>query len=66
MPSISDYSKIFTDEELEDYLMKNFDKYFNSAREALYSKLSEDKHLGKVVELFYTFLTTPDEVEKIC
>ena len=61
MPSISDYSKIFT-----IYSKFNFDKYFKSAREALYSKLSEDKRLGKVVELFYTFLTTPDEVEKIC
>ena len=30
----------------------------------MYSKLSEGKNLRRVAELFYTFLTTPDEVAK--
>ena len=33
-------------------------------REGLYSKLDEGKNIRKVAELFPTFLTTPDGVEK--
>ena len=33
-------------------------------REKLYSKLSEEQNLRKVVKTFYIFLTTPHEVEK--
>ena len=35
-----------------------------SRRKKFYSKQSEEKSLRKVAELFYSFQTTPDEVEK--
>ena len=53
-----------TDEEEKDFVLMNFGEYFKSVGEKLYCKLSEKKHLRKVAELFYSFLTTPDEVEK--
>ena len=53
-----------TDEELNNFLVKNFGKYFNSTKEKLYSKLNEEKSLRKFVKWLYIFLTTPDEVEK--
>ena len=52
------------DEEVKDFVLMNFGEYFKSVREKLYWKLSEEKHLRKVAELFYSFLTTPDEVGK--
>ena len=52
------------DEEVKDFVLMNFGEYFKSVREKLYCKLSEEKHLRKVAELFYSFLTTPDEVGK--
>ena len=42
----------------------NLGECFKYTREALHSKLGEGKSLRKVAESFYTFLTTPDEVEK--
>ena len=61
---IDDYLKILTDEEAKDFVAINFSEYFKSAREKLYSKLSEEKFLRKIAELLYIFLTAPDEVEK--
>ena len=64
IPKINDYVKILTAEEVKDFVVKNFSKYFKSTKEKLYSKLNEDQNLRKVVKWLYIFLTTPDEVEK--
>ena len=45
-----------TDEEVKDFVAINFSEYFKSIR--------EEQNLRKVAKLLYTFLTTPDEVEK--
>ena len=55
---IDNYLKILTDDEVKDFAAINFSEYFKSTRERLYSKLSEDQNLGKVVELLYIFITT--------
>ena len=55
---IDNYLKILTDDEVKDFAAINFSEYFKSTREKLYSKLSEDQNLGKVVELLYIFITT--------
>ena len=60
---ISDYLKILTEEEVKDLVLINFGKYFTPTRNTLYSKRSE-KNLIKVDESFYSFLPTPNEVEK--
>ena len=64
IPKINDYVKILTAEEVKDFVVKNFSKYFKSTKEKLYSKLNEEQNLRKVVKWLYIFLTTPDEVEK--
>ena len=64
IPKIGDYLKILTDEEVKDFLAINFSAYFKSAREKLYSKLSEEQNLWKVAELLYIFTTTPTKGEK--
>ena len=53
-----------TDDGAKTYVVISFGKYFKSTKEKLYSKLNEKKNLRKVVDSFYIFLTTPDEVEK--
>ena len=55
---IDNYLKILTDDEVKDFAAINFSECFKSTREKLYSKLSEDQNLGKVVELLYIFITT--------
>ena len=57
---IDDYLKIFADDEVKDFIVINFSKYFKSMKEKLYSK----QNLRKVDEWLYKFLTTPGEVEK--
>ena len=37
-----DYLKILTDYEVKDFVVINFGEYFKSAKEKLYSKLSEE------------------------
>ena len=64
LPKIGYYLKILTDEEVKDFFAINFSEYFKYVREKLYSKLSEEQNHRKVADLFYIFLTTPDEVEK--
>ena len=59
-----DYLKILTDEEVKDFVIKNFGKYFKSSKEILYSKLSKEQNLRKVVKWLYISLTTSVEVEK--
>ena len=56
-----------SDEEIKDCVVIYFDKYFQSATEKLYYKLSEEnksRKKKKIVESLYSFLTTSDEVEK--
>ena len=58
---IGNYLKIFTDDEVKDFVAINFSECFKFTREKLYSKLSEEKNLRKVAESIYIFQTTPDE-----
>ena len=64
IPTIDDYLKILTDDEIKDFVVINSGEYFKSTREKLYSKLSRKQNLRKVVESLYIFATTPNEVEK--
>ena len=64
IPNIDDYLKIFTDDEVKDFVALNFGKCFKYTRKQLYSKLSEEQNLRKLAKLLYIFLTIPDEVEK--
>ena len=59
IPKIGDYFKVLTDEEVKDFVAINFSESFKSAREKLYSELSEEQNLREVAELLYIFLTTP-------
>ena len=43
IPKIGDYLKILTDDELKDFVVINFDEYFKSSKEKLYSKLNGEK-----------------------
>ena len=45
MPKIDNYLKMLTDEEMKEFLLKTFNENFKSAREILYSKLSEAKNV---------------------
>ena len=64
IPKIDDCLKILTDEEVKDFIAINFSKYFKSTRKKLYSKLSEEQNLRKVVKFLYVFLTTSNELEE--
>ena len=64
IPTIDDYLKILTDDEMKDFVVINSGEYFKSTKEKLYSKLSRKQNLRKVVESLYIFATTPNEVEK--
>ena len=52
---IADYLKILSNEEVKYFLLIDFDEYFQSTKEKLYSKLSEEKNLREVAEFFYSF-----------
>ena len=56
IPSIDDYLKFLTDEEVEDFVAMNFRVHLKSIR--------EEQNLIKVSKLLYIFPTTPDEAEK--
>ena len=64
IPKIDDNLKILTNDEVKDFVAINFSEYVKSTIEKLYSKLSKEQNLRKVVQSFYIFLTTPNEVEK--
>ena len=64
IPKTADYLKIDTDEEVKDFILINLAEYFKSTREKLYPNLSEEKSLKEVAESFYSFRSTPDEVER--
>ena len=63
-PKIDDYIKILTDDEVKDFVVINFTKYFTSTRKKLHSKLSEEQNLRKIAESLYIFPTTHYEEEK--
>ena len=52
---IDDYLKILTDKEVKDFVAINFRKYFKSTTEKLYSRLSEEKTLEKLLNCFIPF-----------
>ena len=56
---VGDYSKILTDDEVNDFVVINLGEYLN-----LWEKNIEEQNLKKVIELLYIFLATPVEVEK--
>ena len=64
IPKTADYLKIDTDEEVKDFILINLAEYFKSTREKLYPNLSEEKSLKEVAESFYSFRSTPGEVER--
>ena len=53
-----------TDDEIKDFVALNFSENVKSAREKLYSKLSEEQNPTKVADPLYNILATPDGVEK--
>ena len=53
IPKIGDYLEILTDEEVKDFLVITFSKYFKSVR--------EEQNLRKVTKSLYIFLTTPEK-----
>ena len=56
---VGDYSKILTEDEMNDFVVINLGEYLN-----LWEKNIEEQNLKKVIELLYIFLATPAEVEK--
>ena len=55
IPKIGDYLKILTDDEVEDFAVINFGKYFKYAKEKLYSKVSEKQNLEKLLNCLIYF-----------
>ena len=55
MSKIANYLKILTDEKVKDLVLIYFGGYFKSVRENLHSKLSEEKHLEKLLNCFHSF-----------
>ena len=64
IPKMDDYLKVLTDDEVKGFVIINCSEYFKSKREKLYTKLSEEQNLRKVVESLCIFVTTSDKVEK--
>ena len=56
IPSIDDYLKILTDEEVENFVVVDFSEYFKSIR--------EEENLIIVANSFHIFLKTSQKVEK--
>ena len=56
---VGDYSKILTDDEMNDYVVINLGEYLN-----LWEKNIEEQNLKRVIESLYIFLATPVEAEK--
>ena len=64
IPKIGEYFKTLTDDEVKDFVVINFGKYFKFTTEKLYSKLSEEQNLRKIVGSLYILITRHDKVEK--
>ena len=47
--TIGDYFEILTDNEVKNFIVINFSDFFKSATEKLYSKLSEEQNLKKLL-----------------
>ena len=58
IPTISDYLKILTDEEVKYFAIINFGECFKFRREVLYSKLGEEKIVQKLLNNFILFSNT--------
>ena len=56
---VGDYSKILTDDEMNDFVVINLGEYLN-----LWEKNIEEQNLKRVIESLYIFLATPVEAEK--
>ena len=65
IPKIGDYLKILTGDEVKDFVVNNFDEYFKSLNEKLYSQLCERQNIKKIAKSLYIFLTTPDKAKNI-
>ena len=52
IPKIDDNLKILTDDEVKDFVAINFSEYFKSTIEKLYSKLSTEHNLRKLLNCF--------------
>ena len=52
---------MLTDEEMKEFLLKTFNENVKSAREILYSKLSEAKNVKKLQSPYIAFLPTPED-----
>ena len=52
IPKIDEYLEILTDEEVKDFVAKNFNE-----------TIRKEKNLRKVAQFFYIFLTIPGKVE---
>ena len=50
IPKMDDYLKVLTDDEVKGFVIINCSEYLKSKREKLYTKLSEEQSLRKVVE----------------
>ena len=48
---------------MKDFVARNFSEYFKSAREKLYSKLTEETNITKVAKSLAFSLTTLEEVK---
>ena len=49
IPTIDDYFEILTDNEVKNFIVINFSDFFKSTTEKLYSKLSEEQNLKKLL-----------------
>ena len=54
IPKIGDYLKIFTNEEVKDFVATNFCECFKSIRQKLYSKLNKKQNFRKNAKLMIT------------
>ena len=57
IPKIDDYTKVFTDEEVEDFIAINVSEYCKS--------IKEEQDLGKVATLLHIILAALDEVKNM-
>ena len=59
-----DHLKIFTGDEVKDFVVIDFGEYLKYTKEKNYSKLNKEQNLRKLFETLYIFPAIPDEVEK--
>ena len=64
IPKIDDHLKIFTGDEVKDFVVIDFGEYLKYTKEKNYSKLNKEQSLRKVFQTLYISPKIPDEVEK--